>query len=296
MNGRNFYKMIKVQWAKGNFVCVGLDPDMKNMPRHLQTETRLSDRMIRQFCRDIIIATKDIVCAYKPNPAFFKGIGVNGGDVLSYVINTIRNLAPDVPIILDAKRGDIENPNIGYAESAFTWLKADAITVNPYLGAEALQPFLKRTDKGIIILCRTSNSGAGEFQDLMVKSPLTGSEFSPEIPLYQYVAFRVANHWNNNGNCALVVGANYPDELREVRGLVGDMPILITGIGFQQKDVPIERQVKLIVSAGKDSNNQGLIINSSRGIIFASKGLDFAEAARRETLKLRELINRYREK
>jgi orotidine-5'-phosphate decarboxylase len=174
---------------------------------------------------------------------------------------------------------------------AFDYLKADAITVHPYLGREALQPFLERKDKGIIILCRTSNPGSGEFQNEDVAGDNVPGGY---MPLYKYVAHRVANHWNKNGNCAVVVGATYPEELAEVRKIVGDMPILIPGVGFQQKDVPLEKQVEQVVSAGKDSRGQGMIINSSRGIIFASKGSDFAEAACRETIKLGELINQYR--
>lgn len=291
MSGRNFRQMLETQWSRGNFVCVGLDPDTAKMPDHLQKDVRLPYRMIKIFCRQIIEATKDLVCAYKTNSAFFEGIGVHGEDVLSYVINTIRDLAPDVPVILDAKRGDIGNTNTGYVESAFTWLKADAITVNPYLGAEALQPFLERKDKGIIVLCKTSNSGAGEFQDWDISGDVVPGGY---MPLYMYVAYRVAREWNKNNNCALVVGATYPDQLREVREVVGDMPILIPGVGFQQKDVSLEDQVKQVVDNGKDSCGKGMIINSSRGIIFASKGADFAQAARRETEKIRDLINKYR--
>lgn len=173
---------------------------------------------------------------------------------------------------------DICNTNAGYVDAAFGFLQADAITVHPYLGAEALQPFLARAEKGIIVLCRTSNPGAGEFQDLSVNGE----------PLYSFVARRVANEWNKNGNCALIVGATYPDELREVHELIGDMPILIPGIVAQDGDV------EKTVSAGKNSCRQGMIINSSRCIIFASNGADFAEAARRETEKLCNLINQYR--
>ncbi len=191
----------------------------------------------------------------------------------------IHTVAPDVPVILDAKDMDIGNTNTGYVRMAFEYCQADAITINPYLGMEAAQPFLDQKDKGIIVLCRTSNKGSGEFQDLLIKS---------DMPLYQYVASRVAKYWNKNGNCALVVGATYPNELAQVRRIVGDMPILIPGIGVQGGDV------EATVKAGRDSRGQGMIINASRSIIFASNGPDFAEAARRETLKLHNLINQYR--
>jgi len=259
----------------------------------------------------IVDATKDIVCGYKLQSAYYEAWGSAGLRALRNTIAYINKVAPVVLTIDDAKRGDIDSTNDGYVQMAFEWLRADAITVHPYLGAEALQPFLAREDKGIIVLCRTSNRGAEEFQDRKVQPSLEEAEKwgimgdgagrrsgryweIPQIPFYQLVAYRVANEWNKNGNCALVVGATYPDELREVRRIVGDMPILIPGVGFQQKNVPLEKQVEQVVSVGKDSRGKGIMINSARGIIFASKGEDFAEAARRETLKLHDLINQYR--
>lgn len=282
MSDRNFRQMLENQWTRGNFVCVGLDSEFGKIPesaRKSGNECEVSiPNTVVAFNRAIVEATKDLVCAYKPNAAFYEAHGAEGMAALHRTIADIHAIAPDVPVILDAKRADIGNTNAGYVEAAFSFLQADAITVHPYLGAEALQPFLARADKGVIVLCRTSNPGAGEFQDLSVNGE----------PLYRFVARRVSSEWNKNGNCALVVGATYPDELREVRGLVGDMPILIPGIGAQGGDV------EKTVTAGKDSHGQGMIINSSRGIIFASKGADFAEAARRETNKLRDLINQYR--
>jgi orotidine-5'-phosphate decarboxylase len=282
MSDRNFSSLLAYQWSRGNLICVGLDSEFGKIPEHLK---RIPDsagdgyvNTVTKFNRAIVEATKDLVCAYKPNIAFYEAHGAEGIAALQRTIADIHAIAPDVPVILDAKRADIGNTNAGYVDAAFGFLRADAITVHPYLGVEALQPFLARTEKGIIVLCRTSNPGAGEFQDL----PVNGE------PLYRFLARRVANEWNKNGNCALVVGATYPDELREVRGLVGDMPILIPGIGAQGGDV------QMSVLAGKDSRGHGMIINSSRGIIFASKGADFAEAARRETEKLRDLINQYR--
>jgi orotidine-5'-phosphate decarboxylase len=281
---RNFRDMLEAQWARGKMVCVGLDPDIRKIPEHLQMKFRMRSPIIKHFCHEIIEATKDLVCAYKPNSAFFVGLGGHGEETLSYVIATIKELPPDVPIILDAKRGDIDNTNTGYIESAFTWLNADAITVHPYLGREALQPFLDQKDKGIIVLCRTTNSGAREFQDLQV---VINPETDETTSLYRIVAKHVAKKWNTNGNCAIVAGATYPEELRDVRRIVGDMPILIPGIGAQGGDI------EKTVIAGKDSRGRGMIINSSRGIIFASNGEDFAEAARRETLKLHSEIAKY---
>ncbi|MDP3992751.1 MAG: orotidine-5'-phosphate decarboxylase [bacterium] len=292
---RNFMQMLQAKWDEGKFVCVGLDSDLAKIPTSVKEAvakwefaTDKSD-VIFAFNREIIDATKDLVCAYKPNVAFYEAYGDSGLSGLRQTIYYILRVAPDVPVIYDAKRADIGNTNDGYVRSAFGvpgepdlyCLYADAITVNPYLGREAMQPFLDCGDKGIIVLCRTSNYGAGEFQDLPVQT-----DWAPEgtMPLYQYVAMRVAKDWNANGNCALVVGATYPDELAQVRQIVGDMPILIPGIGAQGGDL------EATVKTGKNSRNQGMIINSSRGIIFASSEPDFAEVARQETQKLHDAI------
>ncbi|MEK7659913.1 MAG: orotidine-5'-phosphate decarboxylase [Patescibacteria group bacterium] len=307
MSDRNFRQMLEAQWSRGNFVCVGLDSEFGEIPesaRRSGNECEVSvPNTVVAFNRAIVEATKDIVCAYKPNAAFYEAHGDEGIGALKRTILDIHAIAPDVPVILDAKRADIGNTNASYVDAAFGFLQADAITVHPYLGAEALQPFLARAEKGVIVLCRTSNPGAGEFQDQHVwlsdkdemlffggdnDEDKEREEWPNSLPLYQHVAYRVARSWNKNGNCALVVGATYPGELREVRGIAGDMPILIPGIGAQGGDV------EKTVSAGKDSRGQGMIVNSSRGIIFASKGADFAEAACRETKKLRDLINQYR--
>lgn len=287
MSTRNFRAMLEDRWSKGRFVCVGLDSEVGKIPQHLQIPT-CAGSTILGFNQEIIKATADIVCAYKPNSAFYEAHGERGMQALDLTIRFIKDFAPEVPIILDAKRGDIGNTNVGYIESAFQILGADAITVHPYLGKESLQPFLDQKDKGVIVLCRTSNKGAIEFQDLTI-AQFNGNPGCPKFtPLYQFVAKQIAQSWNGNGNCLLVVGATYPKELAEIREIVGDMPILIPGIGAQGGD--IEKTIK----AGKDSRGMGMIINSSRGIIFASSGEDFAEAARRETLKLNEEINKYR--
>lgn len=290
MNDRNFMALLRAQWENGKFVCVGLDSELWKIPEaaQLSDSTRAdrgidSETSLIEFNRGIVDATEDIVCAYKPNIAFYEAYGNEGLSALHETIRYINQTAPDVPVILDAKRADIGNTNAGYVSAAFDYLNADAITVNPYFGGEALQPFLDRADKGIIVLCRTSNPGAGEFQDKYI-SVVPGHN----MQLYQYVARQVATEWNKNGNCLLVVGATNPEELAKVRSIVGDMPILIPGIGAQGGDI------EKTVTAGKDSRGQGMIINSSRGIIYASNGSDYAEAARKETLKLHNLINQYR--
>lgn len=294
--GRNFMEMLRKKWNEGKFVCVGLDSELSKIPEAAQISCSDpgaflgldAEETIFGFNAAIIEETKDLVCAYKPNSAFYETHGTSGIAALYRTIWYIHDVAPDVPVILDAKRADIGNTNNGYAQMAFNYLKADAITVHPYFGGEALQPFLDYKDKGVIVLCRTSNPGAGELQNLEVSDDVVPGTY---IPLYKRVARQISNYWNKNGNCALVVGATYPDELREVRCIVGDLPILIPGVGFQQKDVPLRQQVQQVVDNGKDSRGQGMIINSSRGIIFASSGSDFAEAARRETQKLHDLIN-----
>ncbi|MBI4262043.1 orotidine-5'-phosphate decarboxylase [Candidatus Uhrbacteria bacterium] len=283
MSDRNFFALLRARWAEGKFVCVGLDSDTTKIPNGLFRPQ--VDAMIIAFNQLIVDATHDLVCAYKPNSAFYEVHGEAGWRALRETIAYIHERAPGVPVILDAKRADIGNTNAGYAKAAFDVLKADAITVHPYLGQEALLPFLERADKGIFVLCRTSNKGAGEFQDLSIPNVAYPDDGGRTMPLYEYIARHVVRKWNKNRNCALVVGATYPDELREVRQIVRDMPILIPGIGAQGGDL------EATVAAGKDSHGQGMIINSSRGIIFASSGPDCAEAARRETLKLHDAIN-----
>jgi len=262
----------------GHLACVGLDSAYERIPECIRNGRSPGDAVI-VFNREIVAATHDLVDGFKPNLAFYFALytlGINGAEVLKKTVENIRDINPRVPIVLDAKYGDIGNTNEGYAKFAFDYLGVDAVTVHPYLGKEALGPFLTRKDKGAIVLCRTSNHGAPEFQDLLIP----GNE-----PLYRRVARNVAEQWNTHGNCALVVGATYPDELAEVRKIVGDMPILVPGIGEQGGDLP-----KTVI-AGLNSRNQGMMINSSRGIIFASDGTDFAEAARRATQVLCDGVN-----
>lgn len=289
MNRRNFFTLLQSRWAEGKFVCVGLDTDYNKIPKIMRSTN--AARAIWTFNEAIVDATKDLVCAYKPNIAFYERYGDEGMKALWHTIGNIQHEAPGVPIILDAKRGDIGNTNLNYVEEAFKYFDADAITINPYLGREALQPFLDKKNKGIFVLCRTSNPGAGEFQDLMVttKSTVKGSKLNFTKPLYETVAMNVTRDWNTNRNCGLVAGATHPDELATIRAIANDhMPLLIPGIGAQGGDI------KKTVLAGRNSANEGMIINSSSAIIFASRGKNFAEKAREATIDLSDQINKYR--
>jgi orotidine-5'-phosphate decarboxylase len=261
MGGRNFNELLNAQWDKSNFLCVGLDPDYEKIPASIKTSN--VGETILAFNRAIVDATKKHVCAYKPNSAFYEAHGEQGWIALRETISYIHMQAPEIPIILDAKRADIGNTNNGYITAIFTDLNADAVTVHPYQGGEALAPFLNLSDKGIIVWCRSSNSGAGEFQDLM----------SNDEPLYIHVARNVANTWNTHSNCGLVVGATYPEEIKAIRAVAPDLPFLIPGIGTQGGD--LERTI----TYGKDNNNRGMIISVSRAITYASATADFAEAA-----------------
>lgn len=290
-----FVAKLERLWEKPNFVCTGLDSDWKQIPERLRSLGRELGQFI--FNREIVDATHDLVCAYKPNVAFYED-NPDAEKALEQTVEYIHDKYPHIPVIGDNKVADIGNTNLGYVKKLFDRYNFDAVTVHPYLGREALQPFLDKKDKGIFVLVKTSNPGAGEFQDLPIDQRYQSPEMDlipPSVyrnykgaPVWAYVAASVSKKWNYNGNCALVVGAKYPRELGEVRAIVGDMPILIPGIGFQGGEV------EATVRAGMDSRGQGMIINSSRGIIFASRGEDFAQAARKAAESLREEINKYR--
>ena len=254
--------------AAESLVCVGLDPEVERFPAHL----RARPDAILAFNRAIIDATADLVCAYKPQIAHYAAVGAE--EQLQDTLRYIRDRAPGVPIILDAKRGDIGSTAEKYAREAFERYGADAVTINPYLGRDSAEPFLQYADKGIVILCRTSNAGSGEFQNLQVG----------DRKLYQIVAERVAGEWNSRGNCLLVVGATYPGELADIRARTGEMTFLVPGVGAQGGDVDEA------VRNGRAKQGTGLVINSSRGILYAGSGEDFAAAARRATLDLRAAI------
>ncbi len=273
---RDFGTLLRASWAQGKHVCVGLDPDWESLPRAIRGgDTPL--RATIAFCRAIIGATADLVCAYKPNAAFFEALGGPGIDALGMIVAEINTVAPDVAVVYDAKRGDIGSTNAGTVRHAFDLLGADAITVSPYLGQKAMEPFLERTEKGIFVLCRTSNPGAGEFQDVALAS---GEK------LFEVVARHVAERWNGRENCGLVMGATDTAALAQVRRIVGDLPFLVPGIGAQGGDLAAT------LDAGRGSTGPCMLINASRSIIYASSGEDFAAAARRETERLHAEITR----
>lgn len=269
-----FTEKLRARWQQANtLVCVGLDPDPAKFPDTFVDD----DDALFSFCRDIADATAEYACAFKPQIAYFAAH--NGGEAtLQRLIAHINGMHPEVPVILDAKRGDIGSTAQQYACEAFERFGADAVTLNPYMGKDSAQPFLDYNDRGCVFLCHTSNSGARDFQELDV-----GGE-----PLYQRIARTIATDWNVDGNCALVVGATFPEELKVIRGLVGEMPLLIPGVGAQGGDV------EAVVKNGKTADGRGLMINSSRGILYASRGEDYAEAAADAARALRDTINRYR--
>lgn len=269
-----FTEKLHNRWTTANsLVCVGLDPDPAKFPDAFSD----NEDALFAFCRDIADATAEYACAFKPQIAYFAAH--NGGEVsLQRLIAHINAEHPEVPVILDAKRGDIGSTAEQYAVEAFDRFGADAVTLNPYMGRDSAQPFLQRGDRGCVFLCHTSNPGARDFQELDV-----GGE-----PLYQRIARTIAGEWNGANNCALVVGATFPEELKVIRGIVGGMPLLIPGVGAQGGDV------EAVVKNGRSADGTGLMINSSRGILYASMGADYAEAAAHAARDLRDTINRYR--
>jgi orotidine-5'-phosphate decarboxylase len=256
-------------------VCVGLDTDLRRIPATVAPGGSPADRVVA-FNAAIIDATSDVASAYKPNIAFYEALGAEGFDALARTIAEARTLAPGVPVILDAKRGDIGSTNAGYVTAIFDELGADAVTVHPYLGREALAPFLERRESLIFVLARTSNPGAGEFQDLDCGG----------MPLYRHVARAVARDWNGHENCGLVVGATYPAELAEIRRDVpATLPLLIPGIGAQGGD--LEAVIRCEVAAGSSR----FLINAARSVLYASGERDFAEAAGSEAHRLHATIS-----
>jgi orotidine-5'-phosphate decarboxylase len=279
-----------------SLLCVGLDADFAKIPK------RFLDMEFPQFefNKWIIEETHEFVSAFKPNSAFYEARGDAGIRELKMTMEYLIKNHPNIVTILDAKRGDIGNTNNGYVEFIYNWLGFDAVTIYPYLGKEAVQPFLDRADKGVIILCRTSNPGAKDFQDLRVLeetesqisalfSPSAGDTLAdknfqelPPLgkPLWQVISEKVSQEWNENKNCMLVVGATYPEEMKKIREIVGDMLFLVPGVGAQGGSI------KEVMESGADKNGLGLIINSSRGIIFS-------ENPKEEARKLRDEIRKY---
>jgi orotidine-5'-phosphate decarboxylase len=259
-------KLLNASRKNQSWLCIGLDPDSELMP----------DVDVLQFNKAIIEATCDLVCAYKPNLAFYEALGTEG---LAILEKTVKYIPGDIPVIGDAKRGDIGNTAKAYAKALFSVLGFDATTVNPYLGYDSIEPFINYQDKGVFILCRTSNKGASDFQNLRTNG----------LPLYEAVAQK-AQEWNIHGNIGLVVGATYPEELKRVRSICPEMCLLIPGIGAQGGDLASA------VGYGVDAHGEKAIINVSRQILYASKEKNFAQAARNVAEKLRNQINDYRNK
>jgi len=262
-------KLITASRKNKSLLCVGLDPDPELMPDKVG---------IFEFNKAIIDATSDLVCAYKLNLAFYEVLEAEGLNVLK---RTIEYIPDDIPVIGDAKRGDIGNTAKAYAKTIFSNFNFDAATVNPYLGFDSIEPFIQYRDKGVFILCRTSNVGALDFQSLRLE------EQGSYRPLFEIVALK-ASQWNTHGNIGLVVGATYPEELRLIRQSHLDMPLLIPGIGAQGGELASA------VRYGVDSQGEKAIISSSRQIIYASRQKDFAQAARRVASSLQDQINRCR--
>ena len=272
-----FIESLTAAWAKNNsLLCVGLDPDPAKFPAHLKGRPDA----IFEFCKSIADATADLACCFKPQIAYFAAHRAE--DQLEALIAHIHAVHPATPVILDAKRGDIGSTAEQYAIEAFERFKADAITVNPYMGRDSVDPYLAWPDKGVILLCRTSNPGGSDLQFLEVDTP------RGRMKLFEYVARTVAEDWNASGNCGLVVGATFPAEIARVRELTGDMPLLVPGIGAQGGDIAAT------LAAGRTANGRGLMINSSRAILYAGKGEDFADAARKVALDTRDAINAQR--
>ncbi len=268
----NFIDKLSAAWNSSNsMLCVGLDPDLAKLPGAMQGRPDA----IADFCKAIVDATADLACAFKPQIAYFAALGAERQ--LEEVCAYIRSTYPHVPLILDAKRGDIGATAHQYAREAYERYNADAVTLSPYMGFDSVEPYLAWQDRGQILLCRTSNPGGSDLQFLDVGGR----------PLYQHVAEMVASKWNRNGQCALVVGATFPEELAQVRAIVGAMPILVPGIGAQGGDVAAT------VSKGKTAAGTGLMISSSRAILYATPhgSEDFAAAARRVAIETREGIN-----
>lgn len=268
-----FAETLKNAWtAHDSLLCVGLDPDPAKFPLHLRNR----DDAIYEFCTKIVDATADVVCCFKPQIAYFAAHRAE--DQLEEIVAYIHRNSPGIPVILDAKRGDIGSTAEQYAAEVFERYKVDAVTVNPYMGRDSVEPYFAYPDKGVILLCRTSNPGGSDLQLL----DLGGEK------LFERVARLVAEEWNATRQCALVVGATFPGELARVREIAGDMPFLVPGIGAQGGDI------EATVRAGCTVDGTGLVINSSRAILYAGDDEEFAEAARKAAIAARDSINRCR--
>ncbi|MBD3401332.1 orotidine-5'-phosphate decarboxylase [candidate division GN15 bacterium] len=264
-------KLQKCQQDHKSMICLGLDIDPKKAP---STHTG-SVKGLFDFANKIIEATADQVCAYKPNLAFYESLGAEGISLLKLITERIPE---NIPIILDGKRGDIGNTASHYATFLYERLRGDWVTLNPYMGYDSMRPFLEHKEKGVFVLCLTSNSGSKDFQMLEVDG----------VPLYRIVADKVA-YWNKDQSCGLVVGATHPDQLEELRGAAGDMPLLIPGVGAQGG------ALETAAKAGTDNFRKLAVINVSRSVLYASNDADFAQRARQELEKLNRIVNDLRD-
>lgn len=263
--------LVRIQQENKSIICLGLDLDRKRVPQPYCD----SVKGMFDFAQRIIEATSDVVCAYKPNLAFYESLGAEGISLLKLITERIP---ANIPIILDAKRGDIGNTAAQYATFLFEQLRGDWVTLNPYMGYDSMRPFLEYKEKGIFVLCLTSNSGSKDFQMLQVDGK----------PLYQLVAEKVA-YWNKEQNCGLVVGATHPEQLEQIRQVAGEMPLLIPGVGAQGG------ALELAARAGTDNFRKPALINVSRSVLYASSDKDFAQRARQELEKLNAVVNDLRE-
>lgn len=275
---RSFLEKLQPLWSQKKFVCVGLDPELEKISSHLRTKGRSVAEIIFDFNRQIIDATADLVCGYKPNSAFYEACGLEGMQALYKTVDYMQKEYPSIPVILDAKRADIGNTSKAYAKAAFEALGVDALTVNPYHGITGLEPFFAYKEKGVFVLIKTSNPEAKAIQDLLIAGQ--------NEPLYKVLARQLVEAFGDNENAGIVVGATYPKELKEIRAIVGDMLFLIPGLGAQGGDL------QQAVQFGKNSSNEGIILNFSRSIIYASVAKDFANKAREQVEKLHEQIGK----
>ena len=270
----SFTTKLRTAWqATDSLLMVGLDPDPARFPRELEGHPEA----ILEFCRAIVDATAPYVCGFKPQIAYFAAERAESH--LEALCAYILDRYPHLPLVLDAKRGDIGSTAERYAREAFERYRADAVTVNPYMGHDSVQPYLDYGDRGVIVLCRTSNPGGSDLQF---------ATLADGRPLYLHLAQRVATQWNDQGQCALVVGATFPDEIAQVRRITGDMPLLIPGIGAQGGDIDAT------VRAGRTADGTGMMINSSRAILYASQSADWREAAAAAAMRTRDAINHVR--
>ena len=270
-----FEKFAKIAQQQQSSLCVGLDPDLSKIPQSFQHEADI----VWAFCKAVIDATADLVCAYKPQIAYFAALRAE--PTLEKICSYIKEHYPHVPIILDAKRGDIDSTAKQYAREAFERYQADAVTVNPYMGFDAIAPFLEWTDRAVFILCKTSNQSGSAIQNLSVQTPQLG-----DVPLYQHIAHLVANEWNTSKQCGLVVGATFPEELSAIRKIVGNIPLLVPGIGAQGGSIEKIMQA----GAGGGARHQ-LLLNSARAIIYPEEAGDFAKHVRNRALSTQQAIN-----